>query len=103
DEGPFVWLRRIRGSFVRRPRDGSPPEIVAGGRADWIGWVEHKTEQVNEIAVSNTGRVIRDVDAHILAVIEAEDRVALKKFVSYVLGKVGPEIATRPRPTATSW
>jgi hypothetical protein len=60
DEGPYVWLRRTRGQIVRRPRDASKPVIVvANGRSDWIGWVEHKTVHVNEIAVMNTGRVIR--------------------------------------------
>jgi endonuclease/exonuclease/phosphatase family metal-dependent hydrolase len=37
----------------------------------------------------NTGRVIRDVDADIIAVIEAEHRIALKQFSDYVLAKVG--------------
>jgi hypothetical protein len=37
----------------------------------------------------NTGRVIRDVDADIVAVIEAEHRVALQQFSDAVLTKVG--------------
>ena len=89
DEGPFVILRKIRGQFIKRGRANGSAEIVANGRGDWIGWVELKTAPVNEIAIMNTGRVIRDVDADILAVIEAEDRVALKKFGDYVLTKVG--------------
>jgi endonuclease/exonuclease/phosphatase family metal-dependent hydrolase len=88
DEGPFVILRRIRGQFIKRPRNGTI-EIVANGRGQWIGWVEHKTTHVNEIAIMNTGRVIRDVDADILVVIEAEHRVALKQFSDYVLSRVG--------------
>lgn len=87
DEGPFVILRKIRGQFIKRPRSGKP-EILADGRADWVGWVELKTSHVNEIAIMNTGQVIRDVDADILAVIEAEHRVALKQFSDYVLTKV---------------
>jgi hypothetical protein len=51
--------------------------------------VEHKTTHVNEIAIMNTGRVICDVDADIVAVIEAEHRVALKQFSDFVLTKVG--------------
>lgn len=89
DEGPFVILRRIRGQLIKRPRNNGPIEIVANGRADWVGWVEHKTAHVNEIAIMNTGRVVRDVDADIVAVIEAEHRVALKQFSDYVLTKVG--------------
>ncbi|HEX5652827.1 MAG TPA: endonuclease/exonuclease/phosphatase family protein [Chitinophagaceae bacterium] len=88
DMGPFVILRKIRGQFIKRPQSG-PVEIVANGRADWVGWVEHKMVHVNETAIMNTGRVIRDVDADIVAVIEAEHRVALKQFSDFVLSKVG--------------
>ncbi|MQA65123.1 MAG: endonuclease/exonuclease/phosphatase family protein [Alphaproteobacteria bacterium] len=88
DTGDFVILRRIRGRIVRRPRDGSPIEIVAAGRDDWIGWVELRMAPVNEIAILNTGRVIRDVAADILAVVEAENRVALKQFSDIILKEV---------------
>jgi endonuclease/exonuclease/phosphatase family metal-dependent hydrolase len=88
DRGPFVLLRQIRGRMVSRPRSG-PFVLKARGRDDWVGWVELRTAPVNEIAVMNTGRVIRDVDAEILAVIEAEDRVALKQFSDYVIREVG--------------
>ena len=63
---------------------GGGIEVVAEGKADWIGWAELKTAPVDEIAVHNTGRVIRDVDADILAVVEAENRVLLKTFGHYV-------------------
>jgi endonuclease/exonuclease/phosphatase family metal-dependent hydrolase len=96
DEGPYVWLRRIRGQVVRRPRTG-PLEVVANGRGDWVGWVEHKTAAVNDSAILNTGRVIRDVSAEILAVVEAENRVALKDFVSQVLSAVGTETGPDPK------
>jgi len=88
DEGPLVHLRQIRGRIVSRPR-GEALIFKATGRGDWIGWVELKTAPVNEIAITNTGQVLRDVDADILAVIEAEDRVALKQFSDFVLDKVG--------------
>src|SRR5687767_1058118 len=89
DEGPFVILRKIRGQFIKRPQNNGPVEILANGRSDWVGWVEHKTTHVNDTAIMNTGRVIRDVDADIVAVIEAEHRVALKQFSDFVLAKVG--------------
>ena len=91
EEGPLAFIRRIRGTLLRRPRDGDP-EVVAGGKADWVGWAELKTAPVDEIAVLNTGRVIRDVDAHILAVIEAEDRLALKTFDRFVLDRANDEL-----------
>jgi endonuclease/exonuclease/phosphatase family metal-dependent hydrolase len=88
DTGPFVILRQIRGRMVSRPRN-KPFELVASGRGDWVGWAELRTEPVNGIAVMNTGRVIRDVDADVIAVIEAEDRVGLKLFSEAVITKVG--------------
>lgn len=82
-----VLLRQIRERVVKRGDNGL--EIVVDGRADWIGWVEAKTEPVNEIAVDNSGRVIKEVNADILAVVEAENRVALKMFSDHVLDRVG--------------
>ncbi len=97
DEGPLALIRKIRGAIFRRPRSGGI-QVVAEGRDSWIGWVELKTAPVNEVAVMNTGRVIRDVDADILAVVEAEDRVALKQFIEFVFEKVKDEIEEPIRP-----
>lgn len=85
---PFAIFRKIRGALWKKPKNG-PLVIVAEGRADWVGWVELKTEHNNATAVMNTGRVIKAVAADILAVIEAEDRVALKQFSEQVLLKLG--------------
>ena len=72
---------------ARRPQNG-PPEVAAAGRGDWIGWLELKTEAVNEIATEMTARVIQDVNPDILAVIEAEDRIALTRFNEQLLQPV---------------
>ena len=61
DEGPMMRLRKIRGELIKRPRTGEP-QIVASGRASWIGWVELKTEPVNEAATQNTARVIASIN-----------------------------------------
>jgi endonuclease/exonuclease/phosphatase family metal-dependent hydrolase len=60
-------------------------EVTARGRGDWIGWLELKREAVNEVATRNTARVIADLTADVLAVIEAEDRPALERFNRDVL------------------
>jgi len=88
DEGPLLMLRKIRGQLLKRPRT-SQPEIVATGRSDWVGWVELKTEPVDEQASQNTARVIAALDADILGVIEAEDRVTLSRFNQQLLPAVG--------------
>jgi endonuclease/exonuclease/phosphatase family metal-dependent hydrolase len=88
DEGPLLTLRKIRGQLIKRPRVGSA-EIVASGRNSWIGWVELKSEPVNEVATMNTARVLKAVKADVQAVIEAEDRTTLRLFNQQVLKDVG--------------
>lgn len=91
DEGPFALLRQNRGRLLRRPRGGGV-EVVADGRASWIGWVELTTEPVDELAMRHAARVIEDVDADILGVVEAESRIALKRFCD-----AGVLLEDRPR------
>jgi endonuclease/exonuclease/phosphatase family metal-dependent hydrolase len=77
-------LRENRGDFiVERRRTGI--EIVADGRADWIGWLELVVEPVDEVAIDMTARVIRDVAADVLAVVEAENRPSLLRFNEVLL------------------
>src|SRR6266542_7135165 len=88
DGGDFALLRQNRGRLLRRPLQGDT-EIIAKGRSDWIGWVELKTEPVNELAMQHTAMVIRDVGAEVQAVVEADNRIALKKFSGIALGAIG--------------
>ena len=88
DAGEWVTLRQNRGKLLKRPKTGGI-EIVAGGRDDWIGWVELKTEQANDLAMDHTAMVMRDVDADILGVIEAENRITLARFSEQLLRNVG--------------
>src|SRR4051794_29332613 len=60
EESRFVRLRRIRGSLLRRRRTGEV-SVIATGRSSWIGWVELKTEHVDQLAMEHTAMVIRDV------------------------------------------
>jgi endonuclease/exonuclease/phosphatase family metal-dependent hydrolase len=88
DDAEFVTLRQNRGRLLKRPRSG-PPEVDAEGRGDWIGWLELKREAVNEKAVEMTAKVIQDVNADVLGVIEAEDRIALSRFNEQLLKPIG--------------
>src|SRR5262249_41229147 len=84
DGGEFARLRQNRGRLLKRRASGAP-QVVARGRADWIGWVELKREAVNETATEMTAKVIAEVGADVLAVIEAEDRIALLAFHDQLL------------------
>nr|WP_315494476.1 endonuclease/exonuclease/phosphatase family protein [uncultured Rhodoferax sp.] len=88
DDSPLLILRKIRGQLIKRPRVGEA-EIVASGRKSWIGWIELKTEPVNETATINTARVLHAIAADVQAVIEAEDRTTLRLFNEQVLKNVG--------------
>ncbi|MCU7726952.1 endonuclease/exonuclease/phosphatase family protein [Actinoplanes sp. KI2] len=79
DTARFARLRQNRGRLLRRSRDGVV-RVVAAGRASWIGWVELTTDRCDELALDHTARVLRDVRADIVGVIEAESRFALKRF-----------------------
>ena len=61
-------------------------EIVAHGRGDWIGWVELAKEAVDETATRMTARVIKDIGADVLGLVEVEDRPSLLRFNRDLLG-----------------
>lgn len=88
DTGSFVILRRNRGGLVRRPRAGGI-EIVAAGRADWVGSLELRDAPINEHAMRNTARVIAELQADVLGVVEAESRPVLIQYCEAVLPAVG--------------
>jgi hypothetical protein len=83
DGGKFALLRQNRGKLLKRSK--GKVEVVASGRGDWIGWVELKTEPVNEAATRNSARVVRDINADVLGTIEVDDRIALLRFNEQVL------------------
>ncbi len=89
DSAAMAVLRQVRGRLVRRPQGGGV-EVAADGRSDWVGWVDLTTEPVTAAAIANTARVIRDVNPHVLGVVEAENRVVLKHFTDAQLRTAGP-------------
>jgi endonuclease/exonuclease/phosphatase family metal-dependent hydrolase len=89
DTGEFAELRKNKGKLLSRKAGTYEITIVANGSDDWIGDVVHKLEPVNEIAITNTGKVIAEVNADIIGIVEAEDRISLDKFNKLVLKNVG--------------
>jgi len=83
----WAWFRKNRGAFDRQPADSTQSvEIIADGRADWIGWVELAKESVDKTGVRMTARVIQEVSADIIGIVEAEDRPSLVRFNDEMLG-----------------
>jgi len=79
DTGPFVLLRRNRGKLLKRPQAGGIV-IIADGRADWAGSLELRDEPINELSMQNTARVLIDLEADVIGVVEAESRPVLSAF-----------------------
>jgi endonuclease/exonuclease/phosphatase family metal-dependent hydrolase len=77
----WAWLRKNRGTFDRQPQDTTQSiEIIADGRDAWIGWIELATEPTDETGTRLTARVIGDVGADIIGIVEAENRPSLVRF-----------------------
>ena len=83
----YIQLRDIRGKFIAKPKN-KPPIIAASSRHEWIGWFELVKESINEKAIENTARIIGQLEADVLCVIEAENRTCLKHFNNDVLPHV---------------
>jgi endonuclease/exonuclease/phosphatase family metal-dependent hydrolase len=80
----YLELRKTRGQLFRAPRDGEP-EIIARGREDWVGWIDLKTDSLEDGAIENTARVIAEVNADVIVLVEVENRIALQRFHDHVI------------------
>ncbi len=76
--GPF-FLQETRRRLVSNGR------VVANGRADWVGWIEWRHCVVSADAIENTGRIIRELHADILCLVEVESRPVLREFNERIL------------------
>jgi hypothetical protein len=74
-DDPFQ-LNEVCGKLFKVPRGQTKAEIVVQGRGDWDGWLELRRHNVNHVAIENTARVVEALSADVLAVVEAEDRIA---------------------------
>ncbi|MGJ6122327.1 endonuclease/exonuclease/phosphatase [Mycolicibacterium sp. Y3] len=87
DTADLTLLRVIRGKLLKRSHDGSV-EVVANGRPDWTGFVELRTEAIDDLAMKHTAMVMRDIKADILGVVEAESRPTLQMFSASLLDAI---------------
>jgi endonuclease/exonuclease/phosphatase family metal-dependent hydrolase len=65
----YVTINDIRGDHEK-----------AKGVSDWLGNLDFKTARLDDAAVDNTGRVISDVNADVICLIEVESRSWLQRF-----------------------
>lgn len=74
----YIKLNEMHGRLLSG--NGKNAKVVASGRDAWIGCFELREESVKETAIENTARVIRELNADITCIVEAEDRPSLKEF-----------------------
>ncbi len=84
---PWFRINEIREKLYSVKQDGSGITLKAKGRSSWLGWVELLKQETNEISIQNTARVIKEINADILCVIEVDDRLALRRFNDFLLRK----------------
>jgi endonuclease/exonuclease/phosphatase family metal-dependent hydrolase len=77
--GPF-YLQETRRRLV-----STTGKIVANGRADWVGWIEWRRDLIGAPAIENTGRIINEVKADLLCLVEVESRPVLRQFNETIL------------------
>ncbi|MGH9942753.1 MAG: endonuclease/exonuclease/phosphatase family protein [Pyrinomonadaceae bacterium] len=72
----FATVNDVRGKHATVP-----------GAKEWFGWVELLRSDHTDASVENTARVIADVNADIICLMEVEDRNLLQKFHDGLLSK----------------
>ena len=93
DAAALAVLRQVRGRLVRRTGSQAAgtarTEVVATGRGDWVGWVDLVKDRVDELAMAHTARVVADVAADVLAVVEAPRPAARTRLTDAVETRSG--------------
>lgn len=95
DNPPAIYINQTRFGGGRLFDTKGQPEdenfevkVVANGRGGWAGWADLVRDDLDTQAVHNTGRVIDEVDADILLLVEVEDRLTLDRFNTQILAGV---------------
>ena len=78
-------VNQVRNKLFSIPKDKSGVNIVAAGRKSWVGWVELTREVPHEASIQNTGKVIQALKAHVICMVEIENRTALTRFDQEIL------------------
>ena len=84
---PYFTIRNTMGQLrIRKGLDGEM--FKASHLTDWEGWAKVDSIPINEIAIRNKAKVIKEVDPDILVVLEVEDRASLVNFNRHFLSSM---------------
>lgn len=82
----YIEVRENRGKLFKRSGTAAVSvHAETNGSADWDGSVEFKREKFTEVTRQNTAKVVKDVNADLLCVVEVESRPTLVDFDSQLL------------------
>ena len=81
----YILLREDRGKLWEK-RGFATVGVVAKGRSDVDLTIEFKKAKWNVRARENTARVIKTVKADVACIVEADDRISLRRFDAQMLG-----------------
>jgi len=73
----FVTVRENKGKLLSGA-SGTHPKVVAKGRDAWEGFIELRRERISDAGQENTVRVLKEVDADVVCIVEMEDRPTLQ-------------------------
>jgi endonuclease/exonuclease/phosphatase family metal-dependent hydrolase len=86
---PYIEVREDRGKLFKK-QGWTVTGVVANGADDWDGVIDFKQAQFSELARENTARVIKDIHADVVCIVEAENRLTLKSFDAHLLNSRYP-------------
>ncbi|MFJ3770685.1 endonuclease/exonuclease/phosphatase family protein [Streptomyces sp. NPDC090075] len=97
---PPIYINQTRGGTAQLFRKSGPDAdpvitVTAKGRPHWAGWAELVQDDVDLDVVKNTGRVVTEINADVLLMVEVEDRLSLDRFNTQILGGL---LHKRPYP-----
>ena len=78
----YVKFNVIRSSVGHRIvyRSSGVWRVAPNGKNDWFGYLEFRRDVFDDVTQKNTARVIRDLDADVLCLVEVESRPTLVQF-----------------------
>jgi endonuclease/exonuclease/phosphatase family metal-dependent hydrolase len=79
------FIQQIRGKLYSAAKKHPPGKTViskikANGRAGWAGWIDFDRDVFDSGAIENTAKVIAEINADVLCLVEVESRPAISEF-----------------------
>ena len=81
----YIEVREDRGRLFAK-KGWAVVGVKADGAGDWDGAIEFKRADFSEMTRENTAKVIKDIRAEVVCVVEAESRPILESFDAQLLG-----------------